>query len=410
MYKKKSTVSSADFLIVGAGIVGMCVAFELKQRNPNANIIILEKEHTVGVHASGRNSGILHSGIYYGSDTLKAKVCSSGARLMREFASEYGIACQRSGKIIIATSESDLVVLEQLFQNAKKNRISVEKLTEQEIKKIEPHATPYQLGLYCSDTSVIDSKAIINKLYELLTQSGVRFEFNSPLVSVIPRQKIVVTPRQNYQYGYFFNCAGAYADKIAKKFHLGMDYTLIPFKGIYYKLRSDRSHLVRSNIYPVPNINLPFLGVHLTRVINGDVFVGPTAIPAFGRENYNSIKGIKLTESLPIISKLFGLYFANQQNFRKLVHTEMLNYFKSYFVKMASKLVNDLKESDLLSCNKIGIRPQLINNKKKKLEMDYIIEQTPDSLHVLNAISPAFTSAFAFAKMLLDKSAGIAGS
>ena len=401
------TYSSCDFLIVGSGIVGLTVAWELKKRYLSASITILEKESEVGLHASGRNSGVLHSGVYYGSDTLKAKVCSSGSMKLRKFASAYGIPCNRSGKIIIATSEDDVLVIDKLLQNAKDNNVNVKKLNEEEIKEIEPYARPYKFGIYSPNTAVIDSKSVVIKLHELLIEKGVKFEFNSPLLDQDRKQKTVIIPNGRISYGYLYNCAGANSDRVAKLFGRGLDYTMIPFKGIYYRLRKDKEYLVNSSIYPVPDINLPFLGVHLTRVINGDVYVGPTAIPAFGRENYGILKGIEFSEGVKISSELAGMYLKNKDNFRLLVHTEMKKYLKPWFIKSAQKLVTDLKSEDLILSNKVGIRPQLINIKTKSIEMDYIVEKTDCPLHVLNSISPAFTSSFSFAEWIVNKSENI---
>lgn len=394
--------NNCDYLIVGAGIVGLTVAWELKKRDPLARITILEKELTVGLHASGRNSGVLHSGIYYGSDTLKAKVCSVGANQMRAFAKEHGIPCNQSGKVIIATSDSDLPTIDRLLQNAIDNGINAKQLNVDEIKEIEPHATPYKTGIYSPDTAVIDSKAVVKKLYDLLRNKEVKFELNSPLLGQDEKNRTVTTPKGKISYRYLYNCAGANADRVAKLFGKGLDYTMIPFKGIYYKLRKDREYLVNSNIYPVPDINLPFLGVHLTKVINGDVYVGPTAIPAFGRENYGVLKGIEIGEGLKISTELISMYLKNQSNFRLLVHSEMKKYIKPWFLQSSQKLMSVLKSEDLISTNKVGIRPQLVNIKTKEIEMDYIIEKTENSTHVLNSISPAFTSSFAFAELIVE--------
>lgn len=398
--------TNCDFLIVGAGIVGLTVARELKRRHPLASIVVLEKESDVGKHASGRNSGVMHSGVYYGSSTLKAKVCSTGAARMREFAAEHGIACNRSGKVIIATSERDLPTVERLLKNAKENGVNAIRLDEKGIREIEPHASPFQTGIFCPDTAVIDSKAVVCKLRDILETSGVRFKFNASLLDVDSASSAVKTSQGTYSYGFLYNCAGAGADLVAKKFGLGMDYTLVPFKGIYYKIRPEREHLVRSNIYPVPDIDLPFLGVHLTRVISGDVYVGPTAIPAFGRENYGILKGMELGESLKIGTELIGMYLENKQNFRLLVHTEIKKYLKPWFVASAQKLMSELQSNDLIPCDKVGIRPQLINVKSRALEMDYIIEKGSNSLHVLNSISPAFTSSLAFSEWIIDQAEG----
>lgn len=398
---------SADYLIVGGGIVGLTLARELCKRHPAASIVLLEKEAVLGKHASGRNSGVLHSGIYYDCTTLKAMVCAEGARRMKEFAAEHGINCQHSGKVIVATSEQDLPVLQRLLKNAQENGIRAELLDEQGVRRIEPHAGVYQQGIYCPDTAVIDSKAVLLKLQELLVKEGVKIFFNAPVSTIDIKARKVTTPVGEFSYGYLVNCAGASADKVAKHFGLGLDYTLVPFKGIYFKLRSEREHLVNANIYPVPNINQPFLGVHLTRVASGDVYAGPTAIPALGRENYGILQGAELGESLRVGLQVAKMYLANHQNFRQLVHVEMGKYRKKNFFAAVHKLMPELTYEDLVSCAKVGIRPQLINVREKKLEMDYVIEKSPDSLHVLNAISPAFTSSLAFAEWLVDQAEAV---
>ncbi len=393
-----------DYLIVGGGIVGLTVARELNKRYPDAKIAILEKESGLGKHASGRNSGVLHSGIYYDSQTLKAKVCAEGARRMKAFAEQHGINCQHSGKVIVATSDKDLPVIDRLLKNARENGIEAELLDEQGIRWIEPNAGVYRQGIHCPDTAVIDSKAVVAKLQELLTSGGVEIFFHAPVSSVDVEARKVTTARGEFGYRYLFNCAGASADKVAKQFGLGTDYTLVPFKGIYFRLRPERAYMVRANIYPVPDIDQPFLGVHLTRVASGDVYAGPTAIPALGRENYGILQGAQLGESLKIALEIAGMYLANRQNFRQLVHTELGKYRKKNFFAAVRKLMPELGYDDLMASDKVGIRPQLINVRKKKLEMDYAIEKTSDSLHVLNAISPAFTSSLAFAEWIVDQS------
>lgn len=393
-----------DYLIVGGGIVGLTVARELRKRYPAASIAILEKEAALGKHASGRNSGVLHSGIYYDSSTLKAKVCAEGAHRMKAFAAEHGINCQHSGKVIVATSPQDLPVLERLLKNARENNIRAERMDEQGIHQIEPHAGIYKQGIYCPDTAVIESKSVLLKLREILTAERVEIFLSAPVTSVEVASRKVISPVGEFNYGYLFNCAGASADKLAKYYGLGLDYTLVPFKGIYYKLRPERAHLVHANIYPVPDINQPFLGVHLTRVASGEVYAGPTAIPALGRENYGILQGAQLGESLRIGFEIARMYLVNHQNFRRLAHTELSKYRKKNFYSALSKLMPELTYDDLVPSDKVGIRPQLINVREKKLEMDYVIEKTDSSLHVLNAISPAFTSSFAFAELIVDQS------
>lgn len=391
-----------DFIIIGSGIVGMTLAHELKQRMPQRSIAILEKEACFGVHASGRNSGVLHCGIYYPNDSLKAKVCARGALKMIEFAREHRLPCLQSGKVILATSEEQLATVDRLMHNAQQNGIRAERINQQELLELEPRAAAGPAAIYCPDTAVIDSVAVLKRLHSLLAQQGVSFIFDCRVQGL--KGSELLTTKGNFSYGFLYNCAGAHADSIARWFNLARHYTLIPFKGIYWKLSPKANHLIRSNIYPVPDVSLPFLGVHLTRLINGEVYVGPTAIPVLGRENYQQFQGIHLTEALTIGSRLALMYFWNQNNFRLLAKTELAKYNKKTFLAAAKKLIPALQEKDLLPSTKAGIRPQLVNTKTKQLEMDYILAKTNHSLHVLNAISPAFTSAFAFAKVIIKQS------
>ncbi len=393
-----------DFVIVGAGIVGLTVANELLHRQPRAKIALLEKEDAPGMHASGRNSGVMHSGIYYGSDTLKARVCADGGRLMIAFAKEENLNYSECGKVILATSEEQLSTVEKLLQNAKDNNIPAERIDHQQLHELEPYAA---LGgpaaIYCPTTAVIDSGSVVKRLREKLEQQGTTFFFGVK-VTGIGSQGQLKTTQGTINFGYLYNCAGAYADILAKKFGLAKDYALVPFKGIYWKLNEASNSRIRANIYPVPDVSLPFLGIHLTRVINGDVYVGPTAIPALGRENYAGFTGVNLAEATGIGIQLASMYVRNNNNFRKLAHMEIGKYYKSNFLAAARKLMPSLTENDLVPTPKAGIRPQLINVNTRKLEMDYIFEKSDNSLHVLNAISPAFTSSFAFAKKIIDES------
>ncbi len=395
-------MNNFDFIIVGSGIVGMTVALELKKRTPQASIAILDKEDNVGVHASGRNSGVLHCGIYYANDTLKAKVCANGAQQMLEFAKEHQLPFSQKGKVILATSEEQLTTVDRLMENAKLNGIRAQRISQQEVFELEPAAARGPAAIYCPDTAVIDSVAVLKKLHCLLEQQGVSFIFGCRVMGVKGAQ--LVTTKGIFSYGFLFNCAGAHADTIARWFGLAEHYALIPFKGIYWKLSAEANSLIRSNIYPVPDIALPFLGVHITRVISGEVYVGPTAIPVLGRENYNQLHGTHPGEALRITARLISMYLTNQNNFRLLAKTELAKYNKKMFFASAKKLMPALQKSDLTPTKKAGIRPQLVNTKTKRLEMDYIFEKTKNSMHVLNAISPAFTSSFAFAKMIIDNS------
>lgn len=394
--------NSFDFVVIGAGIVGLTVAYELIRREPMARIAIIEKEAAPGIHASGRNSGVMHCGIYYGSDTLKAQVCASGAKRMIEFAKAEGIAHSQSGKVIIATSEEQLPTVEKLLKNAQDNDILAERIDHQQLREIEPYAALGHAAIYCPSTAVIDGSAVVKRLREILQTLGVEFFFNCYVIGQESEGQ-VKTSQGLFGYGFLFNCAGAYADTVARYFGLAENYALVPFKGIYWKLSQAANSKVNANIYPVPDVSLPFLGIHFTRVISGDVYLGPTAIPALGRENYGKLQGLNMVEGAAISVQLAKMYFGNENNFRALAHFELGKYRKFNFLQAARKLMPTLTVDDMIPTHKVGIRPQLVNLRTRKLEMDYILERTSRSLHILNAISPAFTSSFAFAEMIVDQ-------
>lgn len=394
--------ASFDYVIVGSGIVGLTVATEIARRSPKSSIAILEKEPKPGAHASGRNSGVMHCGIYYGSETTKAKVCAEGARRMIEFAEAEGVAVNRCGKVILATSESQLPTVDKLMRNATENNIRAERIDNKTLAEIEPYAAEAYAAIYCPSTAVIDSTSVLEVLRSKLESQGVTFYFNCEFKEKINDHELR-TSIGLIGYGFLVNCAGAYADEIAKAYELATDYALVPFKGTYWKLSPESNHKVRANIYPVPDVSMPFLGVHLTRVISGDVYVGPTSIPALGRENYGLLSGISLLESISVGYQISRMYLKNENNFRKLAHQELGKYNKNNFLKSAQKLMPSLTLGEMVATPKVGIRPQLVNVRTKKLEMDYILEQTKSSLHVLNAISPAFTGSLTFADMIVDR-------
>lgn len=392
-----------DYLIIGAGIVGLTIAREIKLRSPTAKIVLLEKEPRLGVHASGRNSGVLHTGIYYPPGTLKARFCKEGADALFAYAIERDIPVRKDGKLIVATSEENAKGLDKLLANAKISGICAVKVGKEEMREVEPHACAEFGGIYCKDTAVIDSPKVLESLWNELGSQGVQIEFNQTLASIDEEKCEARTQNNIYNFGFFINAAGAQADSVAKLAKVGLHYKLIPFKGTYYKLAPEYAHRVRASIYPVPDPELPFLGIHFTRVISGDVYIGPTAIPALGRENYGLIQGIRLLELPDIFFQLSKLYLKDTQNFRNLVHSEIPHYTRSGFIKSARRLVDILEPEWMEKTPKVGIRPQLLNTRESRLEMDFLIERGTKSLHVLNSISPAFTSSFAVAKHIVDQ-------
>lgn len=390
----------AEILIVGAGIVGLTIARELLQRGAN-NIYIIDKESVPGMHASGRNSGVLHAGIYYAPETLKAKLCLSGNLQMQAYCKEKKLPLQHCGKVIVAKNENEHQTLLSLYERAKMNGADVELVDEKTLREIEPYARTYSQALYSRNTAVVDCKSIMSALYVELQQSNkVTFLLNTKFVGIQDTFSIQ-TDCGIICYQQLINTAGAYADIVAHHFGIGKEYCLIPFKGVYRKLITEKTHLVNGNIYPVPNLENPFLGVHFTKNIHSEVYVGPTAIPAFGRENYGILSGIT-SEAGMILFNEIRLFICNKQ-FRKVALNEPRKYLTHYFYQDAKRLIPELKQDWLERSTKSGIRPQLINLRNNKLEMDFLVVREQHTLHVLNAISPAFTSSMAFASYIADK-------
>lgn len=386
-------------LIIGGGIIALTTARELLARGYN-DITILEKESAVGMHASGRNSGVLHAGIYYASDSLKARFCLSGNLKMQQYCQENALPIHHSGKIIVAKNDSELPTLTLLHERATANGAIIDLIDEKQLADIEPWAKTTEKALYSRSTAVVDPKIIMENLYrELLASKKVTFLLNTRFLR-LKNSAAVVTNQGNIEFQLLINAAGAYADQVAHQFGLAKHLTMIPFKGIYRQLRSDQVYRVNGNIYPVPNMHNPFLGVHFTKNIHGDVYVGPTAIPAFGRENYGLFRGID-QEAGVILSKSLQLFVRNNK-FRDVALTEPRKYFLNHFYRSAQPLVKNLDKQWLVSCRKSGIRPQLVNWETKELMMDFLIERTDNSIHILNAISPAFTSSMMMAEYIVE--------
>ena len=398
-------IDKYDLIILGAGITGLSVARQKALDEPDCKILIIEKEYKVGMHGSGRNSGVLHSGIYYPSSTLKAKFCAEGSKLMSQYCEDHNLPILRCGKIILPTKIADESQIDLLHDRGLANGASVEIISQKEIREIEPEAsTIAQRALYSPNTSVVDPCKILEKIQFELINSGVTILFNEKVVSAIPDENMIKTNRgNNFEYGHLINCTGQYSDVVSKVFNVGKKYTLLPFKGLYYGLNKNSNIRLNGLIYPVPDLNVPFLGIHSVKLVDGSVYFGPTAVPAFGREHYQGFKGVNIKDATSISYHLLRQYISNKQGFRSYTHQEMHRFLKSEFLKSMQKLIPKLSNSDLVVSEKAGIRAQLLDTKSNELVMDFLVERVDNTTHVLNAVSPAFTSAFSFAKYILNK-------
>ncbi len=389
---------SCHTLIVGGGITGLTIARELVKKGVD-DIVIVEKENSLGAHASGRNSGVLHAGIYYSPGTYKAKFCVKGNRLIKEYCGDKELTLQHNGKVIV-TDDSRIDSLYELKSRADQSGARSEIIDTQELLELEPYAVRSEKALYSPDTAVFNPNQILLSIKEDLESSGnVRFVLGNSFTGVIGNTT-ATTNRGSINFINFINAAGTFADKIAHTFGVGSQYKVLPFKGTYKKLVKSRDFLVRGNIYPVPDLRNPFLGVHFTRAYDGNVYIGPTAIPAFGREEYGFFDDLSL-ESLSILGRDVLLFFVNE-GFRTAAKSETKKYFTQYMLSEAKKLVPELKIEDIEDTPKVGIRPQLVDWKSKKLVMDFIVLKDGNSLHILNAISPAFTCSMAFAEHVVN--------
>ena len=392
-----------QFLIVGAGITGLAIARELANRGIK-DIMLLEKESSIGLHASGRNSGVLHAGMYYTPDTLKAKYCVEGNRLMKEFCQKKGLTLNETGKVILARNHFETEALHELKRRADLCGARAILIDNKKLSEFEPYATPCNEALFSPDTAVIRPIEVLKALENELIQSGKGTICYETAFMGLSEDHEAHTSKGAIQFEKFINAAGSYGDQIAHKCGLAKEYKTIPFKGTYKKLVPNRTFLVRGNIYPVPDLRTPFLGVHLTRSADGEILVGPTAIPAFGRENYRAFEGLG-REALRILFWDWVLMLKNHK-FRQVALTEPKKYLKRFVLKEARKLVPALRLQDLTETGHAGIRPQLVHWPSKMLVMDYVVLYDGDSIHVLNPISPAFTTSLASAKDIVTKLLG----
>src|SRR3989339_408687 len=392
----------SDYLIIGSGIIGLTIAYALKEKIPTASINIIEKEDDVAQHSSGRNSGVLHSGFYYSEHSLKAKFTKDGNRLMQEYCAKHNLKINKCGKVVVAKNKKDHKALLELEKRGKANQIEVTLIDDVQLKKIEQNAKTYQHALFSPTTASIDPIEICQAIKRDLLSKGVNFFFNNAYFKRQNEDNVIITNKNlSFCSKKIINCAGLYADKVAADFGHSQHYTIIPFKGIYLKYsKSDMP--IKMNIYPVPNLKNPFLGVHYTITADKTIKIGPTAIPAFWRENYQGFKNFNFKELRVILLNEILLFIFNSFNFRSLVFEEVKKYNRFYFISLAKKLVHKIDGRGFDHWSTPGIRAQLMDTRTRELVQDFVVESDATSVHILNAVSPAFTCSFAFSRWVVD--------
>lgn len=391
----------SDFIVIGGGVVGLSIARELLLRK-RGRVLVLEKESDIGLHASGRNSGVVHAGIYYAPGSLKAKLSVEGHRLLLDYCREKRIPHDECGKVIVASNKEQVSSLDQLFERAQRNGATIERVSLHRLKEIEPEARSCDHALWSSRTSILDSKAVLRAMLAEIKELGGDVLFLERVSTVDVLNREIVTRSHRIQYEFLINAAGLWADNIAHMMGVGAQYKILPFKGIYWDTDESFARRISRLIYPAPDVNMPFLGIHVTKTMSGKVLLGPTAIPAFGRENYGFFDGLGFLESLRIGYSLLKLMWHNPNNFRRYVTEEMARYWPARFFKAAQVLAPALQPANVNSIAKVGNRAQLYDSRTASLIMDFVVEKGPDSIHVLNAVSPAFTCSIAFSRHVVE--------
>lgn len=391
-----------DVVIIGGGIVGLATALQLKQQRPQLQVVLLEKEPAVARHQTGHNSGVIHSGLYYKPGSLKATNCIEGYRMLLNFCDTEGIPYELCGKIVVATRPEQIPQLDTLYQRGQQNGLGgLRKLLLAEMRDIEPHVNGVA-GLFVPQTGIIDYKQVSEKYAEKFQALGGQIRLAERVEQVTPGNSlsIVVTSKDRYETRLVINCAGLYSDKMARLTQReAVDVQIVPFRGEYYKLKPEKQYLVKNLIYPVPDPNFPFLGVHFTRMIHGGVEAGPNAVLAFRREGYakSDVNFRELYETLswPGFQKVAVKYW-------QMGLGEMYRSFsKSAFTKALQELIPDVQEDDLYEGG-AGVRAQACDRTGGLLD-DFAILETDKAINVVNAPSPAATSSLAIGQTVSRK-------
>lgn len=394
------SIMNFDVVIVGGGIVGLATALKIKEHSPGLSVAILEKEEAIAAHQTGNNSGVIHSGLYYKPGSLKAINCINGYHMLLDFCKEQNIPYDLCGKIVVATKSDQLGQLEKLYQRGIENGLSgLRYLTADEITNYEPHCAGIK-GIFVPQTGIVDYKQVSWKIAEKFQSLGGEIHTGQKVTEINARNGVVeiVSEKNAFIAKLMVNCAGLYCDKIAEMSGLKTDVRIIPFRGEYYSIKPEKSSLVRNLIYPVPDPNFPFLGVHFTRRISGEIEAGPNAVFAFKREGYTKTS-FKWSEFWGSIS--WG-------GFRKVAlkywKTGLGEYYRSYsknaFTKALQELVPEIQKDDLEPAG-AGVRAQACGRNGALID-DFYIKESEGFIHVLNAPSPAATSSLSIGQSISE--------
>lgn len=390
-----------DFCVIGSGIVGGATATELIHRNPTAKIVVLEKEPTAGEHQTSHNSGVIHAGIYYAPGSLKAKLCREGLVATKDFCRRHVVPFDECGKLIVATDSVELDRIDDLYERATSNGLRLERLSKKELSSRESNVTGVA-ALYSPETAIVSYTLLVQRMAVSFVANGGVIRYNFSVDQIDEQENHVRLSGSLGEVIYakrLIVCGGLQADRLARMAGLDVDFHIVPFRGEYFQLPPSKSDIVKHLIYPAPDPALPFLGVHLTRMINGSVTVGPNAVIGFAREGYPKFS-FSLGDTADFVS--FPGFWKLIYKFRRhAIHELKGSLFKSAYLRECQKYCPSLTLNDLLPY-RAGIRAQVVTS-KGELVHDFLFKQTDRMLHVCNAPSPAATSAIPMARMIVDK-------
>ncbi|MGV2829122.1 L-2-hydroxyglutarate oxidase [Myxosarcina sp. GI1(2024)] len=387
-----------DFVIIGGGIVGLSTAMALGQTHPSAKIAVLEKESQWAFHQTGHNSGVIHSGIYYKPGGFKARFCREGNQSMVAFCQQHNIDYDVCGKVIVAVEESELPLLENLYQRGLQNGLKVSKISATEVKEIEPHVRCLA-GLRVPSTGIVNYQQVAQKYADLIRFQGGELYLNTKVVKIIntSNTQVLETTQGKFETRFTINCAGLYSDRVAKLAKAKPKAKIVPFRGEYYELVPEKRYLVNTLIYPVPNPAFPFLGVHFTKMIDGTVHAGPNAVLSLKREGYHktdfNLRDFVEVMTYPGFWKLAAKH--SDDGIQEIIRS----FSKAAFVRSLQRLIPEVQAEDLIPTH-AGVRAQALLNNGKLVD-DFSIVPGQNSIHVCNAPSPAATSSLEIGKAIV---------
>jgi (S)-2-hydroxyglutarate dehydrogenase len=389
----------ADVVIVGAGIVGLATANAVQLRYPGRSVLVLEKEARPGMHQTGHNSGVIHSGIYYKPGSFKAEFCKAGNAALQRFCVENEIPFEICGKVIVATDQGELPQLEKLWERGVANGLEVRRLSAAELREIEPHVAGVA-GLHVPSTGIVDYKAVVARLADLVASRGGEIRCGTRVLAV--KGQVAETTSGAIEMNTLVNCAGLHSDRLARASGVSLGARIVPFRGEYYQLRPERASLVRGLIYPVPNPSFPFLGVHCTRMMDGSIHLGPNAVLALSREGYHK-STISVRDTIETLS-FPGFWKLAARHWREGAHEMIRSFSRAAFVRSLQRLVPEITDEDVIP-SEAGVRAQALRP-DGTLEDDFLIMKQGRTIHVCNAPSPAATASLKIGETVAAAIAG----